>query len=104
MKRMKRMRAYLDHGFLELDNNTAERSIRPIALGRKNYLFMGSERGGKSAAIIYSLIETAKLNNVDPCAWLSFVLSCIADQKVTELDELMAWNINISKGRPDDTK
>ena len=104
LKRMKRMRAYLDHGFLELDNNTAERSIRPIALGRKNYLFMGSERGGKSAAIIYSLIETAKLNNVDPCAWLSFVLSCIADQKVTELDELMAWNINISKGRPDDTK
>lgn len=91
LNRMNRMRSYLDHGFLELDNNAAERSIRPIALGRKNYLFMGSEKGGKAAAIIYSLIETAKLNDVDPQAWLAFVLGHIADQKVTELDELMPW-------------
>jgi hypothetical protein len=55
----------------ELDNNTAERSMRGIAIGRKNYMFVGSERGGKSAAIIYTLIETAKLNNVDPQAWLT---------------------------------
>ena len=91
LKRMKRMSVYLDHGFLELDNNTAERSLRPIALGRKNFLFMGSERGGKAAAIIYSLIETAKLNDIDPQAWLTFVLGHIADQKVSELDQLMPW-------------
>ena len=63
-----------------------------LALGRKNYLFMGSERGGKAAATIYSLIESAKLNDVDPQAWLTSVLSRIADQKVTELDELMPWH------------
>jgi hypothetical protein len=68
---MKKLRPWLDHGFLELDNNAAERSMRPIALGRKNYLFMGSEGGGKSAAIAYTLIETAKLNGVDPQAWLT---------------------------------
>jgi hypothetical protein len=68
LTRMKRLRGYLDHGFLELDNNTAERSMRGIAIGRKNYMFVGSERGGKSAAIIYTLIETAKLNSVDPQA------------------------------------
>ena len=77
MARMKRLRPYLKNGFLELDNNTAERSMRPIALGRKNYLFMGSERGGKSAAIAYTLIETAKLSGVDPQAWLTNVLGRI---------------------------
>lgn len=63
---MKRLRGYLDHGFLEHDNNTTERSMRGIAIDRKNYMFVGSERGGKSAAIIYILIETAKLNSVEP--------------------------------------
>jgi hypothetical protein len=90
--RMKRLRPYLDHGTLELDNNTAERAMRAIALGRKNYLFMGSERGGKSAAIAYTLIETAKLNGVDPQAWLTDVLARIADHKITSLRELMPWN------------
>ena len=59
--------------------------------GRKNYLFIGSEGGGKAAAIIYTLIETAKLNNVDPQAWLTWVLSKIADHKINKLDELMPW-------------
>ena len=89
--RMKKMRGYLENGFLELDNNCAERSIRCVALGRKNYLFIGSEGGGKAAAIIYTLIETAKLNNVDPQAWLTWVLSKIADHKINKLDELMPW-------------
>ena len=89
--RLKKLRPWLDHGFLELDNNTAERSMRPIALGRKNYLFMGSEGGGKSAAIAYTLIETAKLNGVDPQAWLTDVLGRIAEHKITKLDELMPW-------------
>ena len=91
LTRMKKLRPWLDHGFLELNNNTAERSIRPIALGRKNYLFMGSESGGKSAAIAYTLIETAKLNGVDPQAWLTDVLGRISEHKITKLDELMPW-------------
>ncbi len=66
LARMNRMRSYLAHGILELDNNAAERGMRAIALGRKNYLFVGSEAGGKAAAIAYTLIETAKLNRVDP--------------------------------------
>ena len=89
--RMKRLRPYLDHGVLEIDNNSAERSMRAIALGRKNYLFMGSERGGKSAAIAYTLIETAKLNGVDPQAWLTDTLARIADHKITRIDELLPW-------------
>jgi transposase len=91
LTRMKRLRPYLEHGFLELDNNTAERSMRAIALGRKNYLFMGSEGGGKSAAIAYTLIETAKLNAVDPQAWLTDTLARIADHKITRIDELLPW-------------
>ncbi|MCA6355295.1 transposase [Phenylobacterium sp.] len=82
---------YLDHGILEIDNNTAERSIRRIALGRKSYLFTGPERGGKAAAVAYTLIETAKVNKVDPQAWLTHVLAPIADHKMTRLDELMPW-------------
>lgn len=90
--RIKRLRPYLDHGFLELDNNTAERGMRAIAIGRKNYLFVGSGRGGKSAAIAYTLIETAKLNAVDPQAWLAGVLDRIADHKINKIDELLPWN------------
>ena len=72
-------------------DNCAERSIRCVALGRKNYLFVGSEGGGKAAAIAYTLIETAKLNKVDPQAWLTWVLAQIADHKITCIDELLPW-------------
>jgi transposase len=88
---MKKLRPYLDHGVLELDNNPAERAMKPVALGRKNYLFAGSEGGGKSAAIAYTLIETARLNGVDPQAWLTYVLVYIADHKITRIDELLPW-------------
>jgi hypothetical protein len=98
LTRMKRLRDYLEHGFLELDNNTAGRSMRGIAIGRKNYVFVGSERGGNSAAIIYSLMETAKLNNVDPQAWLTDVLSRIAEHKINRFDDLLPWNYGL-KGR-----
>ncbi len=67
-------------------------SIRPIALGRKNYLFMGSIGGGKAAATAYTLIETAKMNGVDPEAWLTWVLTHVADHKINKIDELMPWN------------
>ena len=91
LTRMKRLRPYIDHGILEIDNNSAERSMRCVALGRKNYLFMGSEGGGKSAAIVYTLIETAKLNGVDPQAWLTDTLARIADHKITRIDDLLPW-------------
>jgi hypothetical protein len=91
LARMPKTRPWLDNGILELDNNCAERAMKPIALGRKNYLFMGSEGGGKSAAIAYTLIETAKLNGVDPQAWLTDVLSRIADHKINRINELLPW-------------
>lgn len=90
--RMPKARAYLDNGQLELDNNICERSIRPLTLGRKNYLFMGSEGGGKAAAIAYTLVETARMNGVNPEAWLTWVLTNIADHKINRIDELAPWN------------
>jgi hypothetical protein len=94
LTRMERMRPYLDHSTLELDNNAAERGTRAIALGRKNYLFVGSEAGGKAAAIAYTLIETAKLNAIDPRAWLADTLARIPDYKITKVDELLPWRWN----------
>jgi transposase len=91
LNRMPKARPYLSDGRLELDNNICERSIRPIALGRKNYLFMGSVGGGKAAAIAYTLIETAKMNGVDPEAWLTWALERLPDHKINRLDELMPW-------------
>jgi len=90
--RMPKARPYLNNGHLSLDNNSAERAVKPVAIGRKNWIFAGSEGGGKAMAIAYSLIETAKLNDVDPQAWLTWVLSRIADQKITRLDELLPWH------------
>jgi transposase len=91
LARLPKARPYLDNGFLELDNNTAERAVRPVTLGRKNYLFMGSEAGGKSAAIAYTLIETAKMNKVNPEAWLAWVLERIQDHPVNRIAELLPW-------------
>lgn len=92
LTRLPRLRPYLDHGHLEIDNNAAERAIRGIALGRKNYLFVGSQAGGKAAAIAYTLIETAKLNGVDPQDWLTSILARIPDHKVTRINELLPWH------------
>jgi len=91
LTRIKKLRPYVDHGILELDNNSAERSMRGVAVGRKNWLFAGSEAGGKSAAVAYTLIETAKLNGVDPQGWLTDTLARIADHKITRIDELLPW-------------
>ncbi len=85
---------FIDDGTIEIDNNAAERSIRPIALGRKNWLFAGSDKGGERAAGILSLIETAKLNGLDPEACLRNVLSRIADQPINRVGDLLPWNIN----------
>ena len=83
---------FLDDGRICLTNNAAERSIRAIALGRKAWLFAGSDRGGDRAAMMYSLIATCKLNDVDPKAWLASVLDRIANHPARELDQLLPWN------------
>jgi len=84
---------YCDDGRIEIDNNAAERSLRTVALGRKNYLFAGSDAGGERAAAIYSLIGTAKLTGLDPEAYLRSVLSRIADHPINSIEELLPWNI-----------
>jgi len=101
---MARLRPCLDHGILEIDNSeplsaigpgtmaSAERAMRSVALGRKNYLFVGSQTGGKSAAIAYTLIETAKLNAVEPQAWRTKTLACIPGHKINRINELLPWN------------
>jgi hypothetical protein len=83
---------FCDDGQLEIDNNAAERALRAVALGRKNYLFAGSDSGGDRAASIYSLIGTAKLNGLDPEAYLRDVLNRIADHPINRIDELLPWN------------
>jgi transposase len=84
---------YVDDGHIEIDNNSAERALRTVALGRKNYLFAGSDAGGERAAAIYSLIGTAKLNGIDPEAYLRDVLTRIADHPINRIEELLPWNL-----------
>ena len=84
---------YAEDGGLEIDNNAAERALRAVALGRKNYLFAGSDAGGERAATLYSLIGTAKLNGLDPESYLREVLSCIADHPINRIEELLPWNV-----------
>src|SRR5271168_3111290 len=84
---------FCDDGHLEIDNNAAERSLRAVVLGRKNYLFHGSDAGGERAAAIYGLIGTAKLNELNPEAYLRAVLSRIADHPINRIDELLPWNL-----------
>ncbi len=83
---------FCDDGQLEVDNNAAERALRAVALGRKNYLFAGSDSGGDRAASIYSLIGAAKLNGLDPEAYLRDVITRIADHPVNRIGELLPWN------------
>jgi len=92
LKRWDTFSRFLYDGRICLSNNAAERALRGIALGRKAWLFAGSDRGGDRAAAMYSLIITAKLNNVDPRAWLADVLRRIADHPASRLHELLPWN------------
>ena len=84
---------YRDDGHIEIDNNAAERALRAVALGRKNYLFAGSDAGGERAASIYSLIGTAKLNGLDPEAYLREVLTRIAEHPINRIEELLPWHL-----------
>ncbi len=92
LKRSDAFARFLADGRICLSNNAAERALRGIALGRKAWLFAGSDRGGERAAIMLTLIQTAKLNNVDPRAWLADVLARIADHSIHRLDQLLPWH------------
>src|SRR5689334_13564068 len=83
---------FLDDGRICLSNNAAERALRGIALGRRSWLFAGSDRGGERAAAMYTLIATAKLNSINPQAWLADVLARIADHPALQLNELLPWH------------
>ena len=92
LKRWDGFTRFLDDGRICLTNNAAERALRGICLGRKSWLFAGSDRGGERAAAMYTLIGTAKLNDVDPQAWLADVLARIAGTPQTRLHELLPWH------------
>ena len=92
LKRWDGFTVFLRDGRVCLTNNAAERALRGIALGRKAWLFAGSDRGGQRAAILYGLIISAKMNDIDPQAWLADVLARIADLPRSRLPELLPWN------------
>jgi transposase len=92
LKRWTAFTRFLDDGRVCVSNNAAERALRGIALGRKSWLFCGSDRGGQRAAVMYSLIVTARMNDIDPQAWLADMLARIADHPAQRLDDLLPWN------------
>jgi transposase len=92
LKRWTAFIRFLDDGRICITNNAAERELRGIALGRKSWLFAGSDRGGERAAVFYTLIQTARMNDVDPQAWLADVLARISDLSIRDLDQLLPWN------------
>ena len=89
------LKRFLDDGKIEIDNNAAERAMRSIALGRKNWLFAGSDAGGETAAAIYTITETAKLNGTNPWEYLKQVLARIQDHNAQRVSELLPWNLKI---------
>ena len=98
LKRWTAFVRFLDDGRICLSNNAAKRALRGIALGRKSWLFAGSDRGGERAAVFYTLIQTARLNDVDPQAWLADALGRINDHSIRDLDQLLPWNWSACEG------
>jgi hypothetical protein len=92
LRRWEGFTRFLQDGRACLSNNAAERALRGISLGRKAWIFAGSDRGGARAAFMYTLIATAKLNDIDPQAWLADVLTRIADHSASRIDELLPWH------------
>jgi transposase len=96
LSRWEALLRFCEDGRLEIDNNAAERALRAVAIGRKNYLFAGADTGGERAAAMYSLMGSAKLNGLDPEAYLRYVLARIADHPITRIGELLPWNVSLS--------
>ena len=92
-KRWNALQRFAQDGLIEIDNNAAERALRCVALGRRNYLFTGSDIRGERAAAVYTLIGTAKLNGLDPEAYMRSVFERIAEYPVNQLDDLLPWNV-----------
>lgn len=88
--------AYVDNGYAELYNNSASRSLRPVALGRKNYLFAGSAAAGKRADVLYFILGTAKINGINPNDYLSALLKRICNHPINRIDELLPRNIDLA--------
>ena len=97
LKRIDVFTRFLEDGRICLSNNAAERELRGIALGRKSWLFAGSDRGGERAAVMLTLIRTARLNDIDPQVWLADVLARINDHKITDLAALLPWNWRLTR-------
>jgi len=95
MNNKKALMEFLENGKIEIDNNAAERAMRSIAIGRKNWMFAGSDAGGKTASMIYTIIETAKLNDINPWSYLKKVLDVIQDHKANRLSELLPWTLKL---------
>jgi transposase len=95
MSRWKALTRFVHNGIIEVDNNGAERALRAVALGRKNYLFAGSDAGGERAAAIYSLVGSAKLIGLDPQAYLRHVIERIADHPINQIEELLPWRVDL---------
>jgi transposase len=91
---------FCEDGRAEIDNLTVECQIRPVALGRANFLFAGSDAGGERAAVAYSLIGSARLNRVDPEGYLRYVLERIADYPINRVSELLPWNVPLARTSP----
>jgi transposase len=93
INRWETLSRYTEDGRLEIDNLIAERSIRGMGIGRRNFLFFGSDSGGERAAIIYTLIECCKLGKIDPQSYLQYVIERIADHPINRIEDLLPWNV-----------
>ncbi|EPX4393231.1 transposase domain-containing protein, partial [Escherichia coli] len=87
---------YCSNGWVEIDNNIAENALRGVAVGRKNWMFAGSDSGGEHAAVLYSLIGTCRLNNVEPEKWLRYVIEHIQDWPANRVRDLLPWKVDLS--------
>ncbi|MFK4532123.1 hypothetical protein ABIA00_000306 [Bradyrhizobium ottawaense] len=92
LNRWKALSRFTEDGRLEMTNNAAERAIRPLTLGRRNWTFLGSDSGGERAAVFYTLIQTCKLNGINPEAYLADLIGRVSDHAANRIDELLPWN------------
>ncbi len=90
---LQQCRYYSDDGLAEADNNAAERALRAVCLGKKNFMFFGSDHGGERGALLYGLIGTCRLNGIDPEAYLRHILSVLPEWPSNRVDELLPWNV-----------